>query len=204
MLLRGGKRSTDTGVAKTVAYGTARRALELAMQLCRRASRPLEQRGIEQKRAAIGECAEVPVGLSPARAAPQLPRPRRAYHAGIEVQVAPEVFKLRAVPIEELRKSPIKLHAKVVRKPRIVSFTRWPGTARRTRLLLPGDGAGTSQASRQILLDARRESQQSFAADSLDQLAMAGRMREQRAPAIRLCIAANELRRQSSAAQCDR
>ena len=124
MLLRGGKRSTDTGVAKTVAYGTARRALELAMQLCRRAPRPLEQRGIEQKRATIGECAEVPVRLSPASATPQLSRPRGAYHTGIEVQVAPEIFKLRAVPIEELRKSPIKLHAKVVRKHRILSLAQ--------------------------------------------------------------------------------
>lgn len=117
-------RPPDTSVPETGAYGTARRALELAMQLCRRAPRPLQQRRVKQERAAISECAEVPVRLSPARVAPQLSRPRGAYHTGIEVQVAPEIFKLRAVPIEELRKSPIKLHAKVVRKHRILSLAQ--------------------------------------------------------------------------------
>jgi hypothetical protein len=41
-------------------------ALELEMQLCRSTPRLFEKRRIEQKGAAVGEWAEVPVLLSPA------------------------------------------------------------------------------------------------------------------------------------------
>ena len=159
-----------------------------------RATRPLEQRGIEQKRAAVGESPEVAVPLLRASAARLLAGARDACRTRVEVQVAPEIFKLLSPPIQPLGEPAIKFHAEMIGKRCVlpVFSKRAPGCAARQRSAKP---------PRQVALQPRHHGQQGFPADPFDELAMPRRMSDQGAPVILLRVIADEARGQSASAQ---
>jgi hypothetical protein len=168
--------------------------LEFAMQPAGGAARPLEQRRIEQKRAAIGECAEVAILPAPPRT-PLLPSRHWATpRTGIKIQVAPEVGQFAPVPSELFGKLAVKLDAKMIGVPVVAADFSRPGT--------PGAPArDAAKFPRELALHFRGHRQQRFAADPLDQLAVARRVSHQRAPLMLLRISAHESRGQAAAAK---
>ena len=162
------------------------------MQYRCRAPGFLEQRGIQQEGATIGEGAQVPVLLAGAPAAPRGSRSWGARHSRIEVQVAPERCQLFPPPVGQLGQPGVEIYAEKIYQRGVDGV--FSSRARGAALLEP---------PRQIALQPCHHGQQVLAVDALDQLTMPRGVSQKSLPVILVGVVANETRGNSPTAQGD-